>query len=244
MSLHKIKLVTFDATNTLLKFRVPPWQHYMVVARDHGFRGTELEVKHRLMDSFRYMSNKYPNFGKNKINWLTWWTQVVRLTFESQLPKTVDIDTIAERLIDEFRTPKCWCIADGAKSLLCLLCSRGYSVGVISNFDPRLFDILQSMGISKYFDFILTSYECGYSKPDEKIFKIALKRCPQQPKAIESLHIGDDFKNDYKGAKAAGWNALLITENLLINETPPAQHHVFTNLDKLSVAIECNKVNI
>lgn len=237
-------MVTFDATNTLLKFRVPPWQHYMVVARDHGFRGTEQEVKQRLLDSFKYMSNKYPNFGKNNINWATWWAQVVKLTFDSQLPKTVDVDNIAQRLIDEFRTPKCWCVADGANSLLCLLHSRGISLGVISNFDPRLFDILQSVGIINYFDFIITSYECGYSKPDDKIFKVALKRCPQRPKTSESLHIGDDFVKDYKGAKAAGWHALLITKNLPVNETPPAQHHVFTSLEKLSVAIEKNELKL
>lgn len=244
MSLQKIKLVTFDATNTLIKFRVPPWQHYMVGARDHGFRGTEHEIKERLVDSLKHMSNKYPNFGKNKINWSTWWTQVVRLTFDNQLPKTADVDNIAQKLIEDFRTPKCWSIADGAESLLRILYSRGFSLGVISNFDPRLYDILQSVGISNYFDFIITSYECGYSKPDDKIFKVALKRCPQHPKANESLHIGDDLINDYKGAKAAGWHALLITERLLINETPPAQHHVFTNLEKLSVAIDYNELKL
>lgn len=244
MSLKNIKLVTFDATNTLLKFRVPPWHHYMVVARDYGFKGTEHEVRYRFTDSFKLMSNKYPNFGKNKIDWSTWWTQVVRLTFEGQLPEKADVDGIANRLIDEFRTPKLWSIADGANTLLYTLCSRGISIGVISNFDPRLHDILQSVGIANFFDFIITSYECGYSKPDEKIYKIALNRCPQRPRAIESLHIGDDLKNDYNGARAAGWNALLITKGLLINETPPAQHHVFTNLEKLSVAVEFNKLKL
>lgn len=244
MSLNKIKLVTFDATNTLLKFRVPPWHQYMVVARDYGFKGTEHEVRYRFKDSFKLMSHKYPNFGKSNIDWSTWWTQVVRLTFEGQLPETADVDSIANRLIDEFRTPKVWSIADGANKLLYLLCSRGISVGVISNFDPRLHDILQSMGIANYFDFIITSYECGYSKPDGKIFKIALKRCAARPTAIESLHIGDDLKKDYVGARAAGWNAILVTEGLLISETPPAQHHVFTNLEKLSVAVECNVLKL
>lgn len=243
MVLKGIKLVTFDATNTLLKFRVPPWEHYAVVARDHGFAGTPDDLKCRLLDSYKIMWSKYPNFGKSKINWENWWRQVVTLTFKGQLPGNANINCIADRLIEEFKTSKCWCTAEGCHKLVRLLRKSGMSIGVISNFDPRLNDILQNVQLHQNFDFIITSYEIGYSKPDRRIFKHALEKCNKSIDPSECIHIGDDVKKDYEGARAAGWHALLVGSKVQ-NEKPPAPQHVFSNLEDLSIAIEQNRLEI
>ncbi|KAL0851848.1 hypothetical protein ABMA28_000147 [Loxostege sticticalis] len=243
MSLKGIKLITFDATNTLLKFRVPPWQYYTVIARDHGFTGSEEMVRGRLLDSYKIMWDKYPNFGRSKISWEEWWTRVVKKTFEGHLPSSANVDNIAAKLIDEFKTSKCWSVAPAGDRLLCVLQSRGKTVGVISNFDPRLKDILQSVKIKDYFDFILTSYQIGYSKPDERIFKHALEQCEKLVKPSEALHIGDDVNKDYQGAKAAGWHALLVADKIE-SEIPPALGHVFKNLEELCLAIEQDKLKL
>ncbi|XP_063837925.1 rhythmically expressed gene 2 protein-like [Ostrinia nubilalis] len=241
MSLRGIKLITFDATNTLLKFRVPPWQYYTLVARDHGFTGSEEMVRGCLLDSYKGMWDKYPNFGRSKITWEEWWTQVVKKTFEGHLPASANIDTIANTLINEFKTSKCWSVAPAGDRLLCLLQSQNKTVGVISNFDPRLNEILQSVKIKDFFNFIITSYQIGFSKPDERIFKHALEQCDKLVKPHEALHIGDDVEKDYEGAMAAGWRALLVSENIK-SEIPPAEEHVFKNLEDLCLAIEQNKV--
>ncbi|XP_049884923.1 rhythmically expressed gene 2 protein-like [Pectinophora gossypiella] len=247
MSLKGIKLVTFDATNTLLKFRVPPWQHYAVVARDHGFTGTADDLKHRLLDSYKNTWTKYPNFGKCKINWDQWWTTVVKMTFDGLLPMNTDIEHIASRLIEEFSSTKCWRAVDGSNKLIQTLQDNGFILGVISNFDPRLTIILKSVKMNEKFDFILTSYESGYSKPDVKIFKYALEMCEKCTgkivKPSESLHIGDDIEKDYHGARAAGWHALLISQNIK-SETPPALNHVFKNLEELGKAIQNKTIHL
>jgi REG-2-like HAD superfamily hydrolase len=243
MSLKGIKLVTFDATNTLLKFRVPAWQYYTLVARDYGFTGDEDLVKGRLADSYKFMWNKYPNFGKSKISWEEWWTRVVKKTFEGQLPADTNTDLIANKLIDEFKTSRCWCVAPGGSNLLNLIKCRVMTIGVISNFDPRLNKILQNVKISDYFNFILTSYDVGHSKPDKKIFNEALMQCRSVVKPFEALHIGDDVVKDYEGAKIAGWHAILVSGKNKI-ENPPAADHVFNNLEELSLAIEQNKLRL
>ncbi|KAI5640902.1 haloacid dehalogenase-like hydrolase domain-containing protein [Phthorimaea operculella] len=244
MSLQGIKLVTFDATNTLLKFKVPPWQHYAAVAREYGFKGTSDDLKHRLLNSYKIMWNQHPNFGRTSLQWEPWWKQVVKLTFDGQLPSQADIEVIATRLIDEFKTTKCWSQAEGGKNLIQLLRNKGItSVGVISNFDPRLVDILKSVRIHDSFDFILTSYETGFSKPDERIFKKALEKCDLGVIPSESLHIGDDLAKDYDAAKSAGWHALIISQNTK-TEKPPASDHVFNNLEEVIYAIENDKLKL
>lgn len=209
MSLFGIKLVTFDATNTLLKFRVPPWEYYVLVARDHGFKGKEDEVKLKLKESFDVMWEKHPNFGKNTILWQDWWRQVVGLTLRDHLPDKADVVTVANRLINEFKTSRCWNVADGGQNLLRVLHKKGVSIGVISNFDPRLKDILRNLDLYKQFEFVLTSYESGYNKSDREIFDEALRLCKKNVEPSEALHIGDDFAKDYQ-IKERGLQAGII----------------------------------
>lgn len=238
-----IKLVTFDATNTLLKFKVPPWQYYSIVARDYGFKGTSEILKSRMKDSFKVMEERHPNFGKGGVTWENWWKQLVKLTFRGQMPDYANnnIEIIANKLINEFRTSRCWDVADGSRKLLDVLKKKNIHIGVISNFDPRLVDILKNINLYKEFDFVLTSYDIGFSKPDTKIFESAIKACKALPKPLECLHIGDSFEKDYKGGKAAGWHALMVGSDIS-NITLVPQKHVFMSILDLCKAVQQNKI--
>ncbi|XP_072930958.1 rhythmically expressed gene 2 protein-like [Epargyreus clarus] len=237
MNLKCLKLVTFDATNTLLKFRVPPWQYYAIVAREHGFQGTDNDIKNCLLDSYKVMLKKYPNFGRTTISWENWWTQIVKMTFKGHLPVNANVDSIAVKLIDEFKTTKCWCKAEGSERLINLLQNSGVCLGVISNFDPRLHEILHNIKLDKVFQFVVTSYESGISKPSKEIFEYAIKKSGKKLKPSECLHIGDDLEKDYVGARNAGWHAVIVSGNVK-TENPPAMDHVFKNLDELNLAIK------
>ena len=52
-----------------------------------------------------------------------------------------------------------------------------YKLAVICNTDAsgeRIQEIMEKVGIWKYFDVVVGSSEVGTAKPDEKIFRIAL----------------------------------------------------------------------
>lgn len=103
-------------------------------------------------------------------------------------------------------------------------------MGIISNFDPRLTTTLTNIKLRHYFNFILTSYEAGFEKPDEKIFLQAMNSSKlKQLKPGECLHVGDQISLDYNGAKNSGWNAILInnTQEQCPNIDPT---HVFDSL--------------
>jgi len=118
---------------------------------------------------------------------------------------------LADTLITQFTDATCWAPREGAVPLLESLKDSPLTLGVVSNFDPRLHNILEACQLSEYFKFVLTSYEAGFSKPDPKIFQQALQLAaleglqPQQ-----ALHVGDNADLDVKGAKDAGWQAWLV----------------------------------
>ena len=89
------------------------------------------------------------------------------------------------------------------KSTRCLSClrSRGLKLGVISNFDRRLYAVFEHLGLTPYFERIIVSSEVGADKPDPAIFRYALDALRVEPG--NALHVGDDPERD-GGAKAVG----------------------------------------
>lgn len=234
-----IKLITFDATNTILKFKIPPWDHYALVARNYGFTGTGMDIKDQMLQSFKFMERKYPNFGKGDITWRVWWQKLIQLTFKDHLPPAADVTKMGTKLIEQYATTKCWNIAYGTPKLLEHFRDDGIALGVISNFDPRLNSILQNVLLRQYFDFVLTSYEVGYSKPSPKIFSRALEFCKTPTTASEALHIGDDYEKDFMAAKNCGWHSILLRNPPgEIMDIPSEDDCVFPSIQALSDAYE------
>ncbi|KAF2007090.1 hypothetical protein P154DRAFT_182468 [Amniculicola lignicola CBS 123094] len=113
-------------------------------------------------------------------------------------------------------------------------------VGVVTNSDDRVPEVLESFGLKigprrvgsvlqRQLDanvrddvsFVVLSYDVGYEKPDERMFKAATQmlketlgndagRKPTLEDDFELLFVGDTVEQDYLGAKHAGWNALLL----------------------------------
>jgi HAD superfamily hydrolase (TIGR01549 family) len=82
----------------------------------------------------------------------------------------------------------------GAKELLSGL-KPEYELGLISNWNESLSDILANLGVLNYFDSITISEDIGVGKPDSDIFRSALEDFPDvKPK--ESVYIGDDYLTD------------------------------------------------
>ena len=92
--------------------------------------------------------------------------------------------------------------------------SNQTKLAVISNYDKRLPPVLKKLGLSHYFDKIITSEEAKMSKPDSAIFHFCQNECGAVDFLPEEiLHIGDDIEKDYKGARNVNWNSLVIKRN-------------------------------
>jgi len=93
-----------------------------------------------------------------------------------------------------------------AGALLTRIRSRA-RVGIVSNnLLEEQAEKLRHCGLDRFIDTLVVSGEAGVSKPDPRIFRIALDRLGCEP--AEAVMIGDSWTADVAGARAAGIRAI------------------------------------
>jgi HAD superfamily hydrolase (TIGR01549 family) len=77
-------------------------------------------------------------------------------------------------------------------------------LGIVSNYPhgPVVEATLERFGLLQHFSIVVVSSETGWMKPHPECYLPALKALPAAPG--RTLMVGDDLKNDVKGAKALG----------------------------------------
>ena len=64
---------------------------------------------------------------------------------------------------------------------------------------------LEALGVLKLFDFVVSSEEAGYEKPDKVLFMLCVSKSGCD--ASECLYVGDNLKSDILAAERAGLRA-------------------------------------
>lgn len=242
-NLQKFKLITFDLTDTLLKFKRPPGIEYANTAKSLGLANVDPDkITAQFSRNFKQMNNEYPNFGRFKISWETWWEKLIFNIFKSSGTTLNDDDLcrLTNELIDKYETDECWEIQDGAVELIKKIKELGKMVGIVSNFDPRLKFLVTNMKLPE-FDFVVGSYEAGAAKPDPRIFDLALKLSNYHAMAEDALHVGNTPALDYIAAKEADWTSALITNgksDWLVHKEKICESHVFESLKDFRMKLE------
>ena len=96
----------------------------------------------------------------------------------------------------------------GARELLDALHGQA-RLGLISNNAvAEQFDKLRTLNIAHYFEAIVISEDVGVTKPDKRIFEIALERLGAKPD--ETVMVGDSLHADIRGARNAGIAAVWL----------------------------------
>ena len=206
-----LRVVFFDAAGTLFHTREPAGLSYAKIARRFGVQAEE----QRVIDSFRGAFAAAPALAFGLVHEAVrlrelerqWWHRLVRSTFAG-LGDFADFDAYFDALFAFFADPANWTCDRDAPVLLAALRESGLGLGVISNFDYRIYAILDALGLRRYFDSVTISSEAGYAKPAPEIFRLALQR--HSLAAADALHVGDSLALDVAGAHAAGLAAVLV----------------------------------
>ena len=203
------KLVTFDATNTIIRLSRPLGEQYSLAAKKFGLSLTAApQVLHNHFKSV--MKASQPNYGRSLgMTAKEWWKRVVHETFaRAGCPDAQRVDVVFEHLYEEYSKSHMWRVFPEVPDLLQRLCEKKTTLGVVSNFDDRLEQLLVSLQLRRYFAFVLTGYETGFEKPSLDMFRMALREANCD--AGDALHVGDSFSHDYCPAMSLGIKALLI----------------------------------
>ncbi len=92
---------------------------------------------------------------------------------------------------------------------------RKYKLGIITNTvtsrEEHVRIALRRVGLERYFDFIITSVDAGFAKPDERIFLTALKALNVQPE--EAVMVGNRVSKDVLGGNQVGIKTILFRWN-------------------------------
>jgi putative hydrolase of the HAD superfamily len=94
-----------------------------------------------------------------------------------------------------------YAVLPGVPEALARLRSLGLELAVVANWDLRLPEHLERLGLALFFSAVVTSASAGAAKPDPQPFLAALELIGVPPD--RALHVGDS-PADEEGARAAG----------------------------------------
>ncbi|MCH8819016.1 MAG: HAD-IA family hydrolase [Acidobacteria bacterium] len=214
MKQHRVDTVFFDAAGTLFGVRGSVGEIYGRYAEQFGFHnGGDQSVQQQIEKSFVSALREtqplaFPGKLGDSVEALEkqWWQGLVRDTFSS-LGSFPRIEEFFETVYEVFRTSEAWQLEGHCQEVLAELREKKMKLGVISNFDSRLFDLLREFEIEDCFEAVIISSHAPAAKPSPLIFQYALRKMNSQPDT--SIHVGDSIRGDYEAAQSAGLLALL-----------------------------------
>lgn len=254
-------LVTLDAFGTLYRPRKGIAIQYLEVANSCGLHiDVNIEdFNQSFKQAFQAQYSRSPNYGKaTGMKPETWWIDVVNDTFRPLVTGGERIpESLPSSLFHHFSSEKGYelypdtmpffqQLKQWKQNLIPGLGVKNVVVGVVTNSDPRVTNVLQSFGltigqsqkesIQNDIDFVSTSYETGHEKPNPAAFAkveqmarttLGLPQIRDQSSddavsdAIK-VHIGDHLHKDYWAAirSGRGWDAILLDRSADEAESP------------------------
>ncbi|TXK77558.1 HAD-IA family hydrolase [Paenibacillus sp. N3.4] len=212
--LQEYTMIYLDAGDTLLT--IPAAQTILKqYLQQRSLDRDEAHISELFTEAFRqfYYVDKKDSFAKctpesDREFWVNLYKYVLHKLGVHEEWTEQEIYNCCHELYDIYVAPEYYELFDDVKPFLEQLRTKGFRIGIISNFAPTLKAILESKGILDYFDPVIVSTEVGLEKPDPAIFELALHRAGLEAKDI--LYIGDHETNDIWAPSQVGMDAVRI----------------------------------
>jgi putative hydrolase of the HAD superfamily len=237
MPVRQVKVIFFDAVGTLIETREGVGEIYSRVASEFGFEADPRILQKNFAHSFQSQPPLAFPSGTPEAVLIElekgWWRNLVKAVFDDpgSFPR---FDEFFDEIFERFRGREFWRVYDDVTLALTDLKRRGLKLGVISNFDSRLYDVLRACGLDHFFDSVHISTRVGKAKPNPAIFQAALNH--HAVVARQAWHVGDSLREDVEGAIAAGVNAVLLDRGNRFAENAPATR--ITSLEQIDALLD------
>ena len=197
-----LKGVLIDFGNTLAyvdeerdrKYR----EEIVSILEEHGYRKTLDDLTSLLYDAYRSSSK-----GEVK-DIYEFWELFLKSMGISENPQLI------EKLTELWNShvPKIFKLYDGVYSILSAL-RKKYKLALVSNCAVGLSDVIRALGLTRFFECIILSYEVRLTKPDNRIYLEALHRLELTPR--ECIFVSDEI-GDLEGAREVGLKTILVRQ--------------------------------
>ncbi|MBJ8106405.1 MULTISPECIES: HAD-IA family hydrolase [Bacillus cereus group] len=223
------KAMLFDLDDTLLD-REKAVDDLFLLVLEKCYEDVSDTVKNNMLQKFKeYDKGEYGISNK---------TIVLESLFDEFPPKY----RLPRNYIQDFwnnNFPKCFSINQNTINFLNSI-KMHIKVGIITNGSTqRQTAKIINTNLNNYFDTIIISEEVGFSKPDKRIFELALNKLNMQPEDV--LFVGDDLEKDIAGCQNANIKGIWFNPNMFKNNTDIKPYAEITSFDNL--LSYCGEIN-
>jgi putative hydrolase of the HAD superfamily len=205
----RFSVVFFDAGETLVH-PYPSFDHlFATVLEREGFEVDRALVHDRLHvigDRFRAAAEANELWTTSPERSRAFWRSVYEVFLgEVGLPVNGDLPDLLYR---EFTDLANYRLFEDVEPAIDELHRLGLRLGVISNFEAWLEQLLEHLAVTHRFEVVVISGVEGIEKPDPRIFRLAMERAGVEPD--RSVYVGDNPELDVDAALAVGMYPVLI----------------------------------
>jgi putative hydrolase of the HAD superfamily len=204
---RQVRAVLFDAVGTVLEPAPPASVAYYEAGRRFGSALGPGDVNERYQAAFRRQESlDAAGDGRtDESREAERWRQIVSDVFDD----VTDVDRLFEHLWQHFASPANWRVFPDVGPVWREIERRGLALGLASNFDARLSSVCRGHEPLAGCRHVFVSSVLQVRKPHRAFFAAIEASLRLPPEQI--LLVGDNLETDYRAARAAGWQSLLVT---------------------------------
>ncbi|MBZ4222989.1 HAD family hydrolase [Bacillus wiedmannii] len=211
----------FDLDDTLLD-RDKAVDNLFLLVLEKCYEDVSDTVKNNMLQKFKEYDKRECGISNKTI------------VLESLFDEFAPIYRLPHNYIQDFwneNFPTCFSIDQNTIHFLNHIKSH-FKIGIITNGSThRQKAKIINTNLNNYFDTIIISEEVGLSKPDKRIFELALNKLNVQPEDV--LFIGDDLEKDIAGPQNANINGVWFNPQKIKNTTQIQPYAEINTLDSL-----------
>ncbi len=215
------KAMLFDLDDTLLN-RDKAVDKMFLIMLEKCYQDVKHSAKNEMLKKFKEYDNRsYGNGDKVK---------VLESFFDEYPPKY----RLPRNDIQDFwntNFPNCFSINQNTINIVNTI-KMHVKVAIITNGSTqRQIAKIINTNLNSYFNTIIISEEVGFSKPDKRIFELALNRLNVQPE--DALFVGDDIEKDIDGCQNANIQGIWFNPHMINNNTEIKPYAEINSIDGL-----------
>jgi putative hydrolase of the HAD superfamily len=231
LSAQQPRLILFDVGSTLVDPRPSARELVLRVLRQHGLPVDADDLARAEPEAWKAVAGLMPFQRYGQAESRVFWDAFYHALLEGL--GQADNPPLRGALYTEFQRLENWRLYPDVVPTLQDLRQRQYRLGVVSNWEEWLEELLLALEVHQLFEVIVASGPFGRAKPHPSIFARALELAEVTP--AEAVHVGDSLRDDVEGARAAGLRAILLDRR---GRYPDADVERITGLGELPAVLD------